>query len=132
MPTANSKINEDNKFIKRLQNEFEGHIVDIFGCTFQEYLDIIPGGADKLKEDCQHAFEQGGMAGLRYMMKSSIAVLDFIYFMETEDKEWGFEDFVQRATSLNIGIRRDELVPWTWPSMNNKNGVVQKAVNDVK
>ena len=51
------------------------------------------------------------MAALRYDMKSNIAVMDFICFMKTQDKEWFFEDFVQSAMSLGIGIRRDELVP---------------------
>ena len=76
------------------------------------------------------AYEQGGMAGLRYIIKSHIAVLDFICFMRTEDKEWFFEDFVERAMSLGIGIRRGELVPWNWSSISSEGGIVQEAAND--
>ena len=70
------------------------------------------------------------MAGLRYIIKSHIAGLDFICFMRTEDKEWFFEDFVERAMSLGIGIRRGELVPWNWSSISSEGGIVQEAAND--
>ena len=125
------KFIEDNEFIRRLKAEYEEHINNIFGCTFEEYLSVIPGGKKKFYDDCQESFAQGGMAALRYVMKSNIAVVDFICFMKTEDKEWFFEDFVQRAMSLKIGIRRDELVPWNWASMNQKDGIIQTAANDI-
>ena len=125
------KFTDDNVFIRRLKAEYEKHINNIFGCTFEEYLSAIPGGKKKFYDDCQESFTQGGMAALRYDMKSNIAVMDFICFMKTEDKEWFFEDFVQRAMSLGIGIRRDELVPWNWASINQKDGIVQTAANDI-
>ena len=127
-----AKVSSQNQFLQKLRVEYEVHISRIFGCTFEEYLNVIPGGEKKFYEDCKNAFDQGGMPALRYIMKSNIATLDFMYFMRTEDKEWFFEDFVQRAMSLGIGIRRDELVPWTWSSMSEKEGIIQYAANDVE
>ena len=125
------KVTGENKFMQKLKEEYACHIADVFGCSFQEYLDVIPGGEEMFYNDCQEAFDQGGMAAVRYVMKTNIAILDFIYFMRTEDKEWFFEDFVQRAMSLGIGIRRDELVPWSWSSMSEKEGIIQYASTDV-
>lgn len=125
-------VTDNNKFMQKLKDEYEGHIADIFGCTFDEYLSVIPGGEEKFCEDCEEAFEQGGMPALRYLMKSNIATLDFIYFIRTEDREWYFDDFVQRAMSLGVGISQDELVPWPWSSMSYKDGIIQHAFNDVE
>ena len=68
---------------------------------------------------------------MRYIIKSHIAVLDFMYFIKTEDKEWYYRDFVERATSLGIGIREDELIPWDWSSINSEGRIVQSASNDI-
>ena len=125
-----STANNNNQFIQKLKDEYSKHVYQIFGLTFNEFICAVPGGKQKFHEDCKEAYEQGGMAGLRYMIKSHIAVLDFICFMRTEDKEWFFEDFVERAMSLGIGIRRGELVPWNWSSISSEGGIVQEAAND--
>lgn len=120
----------DNAFIDKLKDEYSEHVYEVFGLSFDEFVCAVPGGKQKFNEDCKDAYEQGGMAGLRYIIKSHIAVLDFICFMRTEDKEWFFEDFVERAMSLGIGIRRGELVPWNWSSISSEGGIVQEAAND--
>ena len=125
-----STANNNNQFIQKLKVEYSKHVYQIFGLTFNEFICAVPGGKQKFHEDCKEAYEQGGMAGLRYIIKSHIAVLDFICFMRTEDKEWFFEDFVERAMSLGIGIRRGELVPWNWSSISSEGGIVQEAAND--
>ena len=124
-------MDECNQFIKRLKGEYNSHILQLFGCTFNEFICATPGGKQKFNEDCLDAFEESGMAGLRYMIKSHIAILDFILFMKTEDKDWYFKDFVERATSLGIGIRKDDLVPWDWSCISSQEGIVQSASNDI-
>lgn len=123
-------MDKHNQFIRRLREEYDAHIHQIFGYTFDEFVNAVPGGEKKFNEDCEEAYEEGGMAALRYIIKSHIAVLDFLYFIKTEDKEWLFEDFVKRATSLGIGMREDELVPWNWTSINSEGRVIEFPAND--
>ena len=124
-------MNKKNQFIQQLNDEYSRHVYKIFGLTFDQFICAVPGGKEKFDEDCKEAYEQGGMAGLRYIIKSHIVVLDFMYFMKTEDKEWFFEDFVERATSLGIGMREDELVPWDWRSINSDGRITEIASNDI-
>lgn len=122
--------NIQNQFMQKLKDEYRSHVHEIFGVTFEEFVSAVPGGEKKFNEDCKEAYEQRGMAGVRYMIKSHIAVLDFLYFMKSKDKQWFFEEFVERAMSLGIGIRRSELVPWNWSSISAKGEIVQEAAND--
>ena len=123
-------MDKHNQFIRRLRDEYDDHIHQIFGYTFDEFVSAVPGGEKKFNEDCKEAYEEGGMGALRYIIKSHIAVLDFLYFIKTEDKEWYFEDFVERATSLGIGMREEELVPWDWTSINSEGRVIESPAND--
>lgn len=123
-------MDKHNQFIRRLRDEYDDHIHQIFGYTFDEFVSAVPGGEKKFNEDCKEAYEEGGMGALRYIIKSHIAVFDFLYFTKTEDKEWYFEDFVERATSLGIGMREEEFVPWDWTSINSEGRVIESLAND--
>jgi len=121
-------LNDDlknNTFALKLREEFEGHIERIFDCSYEEFLEFYPDGKEEFYKNCNDIFVEKGMPGLRWWIRSEIAMLDFILFMRSEPKEWLFEDFVNRALSLNLGLKSEDLVPWEWHSIHPEKGIVR-------
>ena len=44
-------MDKHNQFIRRLRDEYDDHIHQIFGYTFDEFVSAVPGGEKKFNED---------------------------------------------------------------------------------
>ena len=107
-----------NKFINNLYHEFEQKLLRVFGFgidSLKEVLDSPPTDTHPghcLDTILKNAFDEGGAPQLRWQMNNVIACLEFVYMIERLDREPTYDEWADRVKELDIGMTRDDLVPF--------------------
>lgn len=96
---------------KEIYEEFEGNLRRIFGFSIDRFKEYTrdEGEIDKQFEE---DWLSGGKKQLRHAMGIRIACLDYILMNEELGREGTFEEFCDRVEELDIGLTRDDLVPF--------------------
>ena len=65
-----------------------------------------------LEANFNEAFESGGAPQLRWEMNNTIVCLEYVYTSERLDRDATYDEWVEHILSLNIGMTREELIPY--------------------
>ena len=109
---------EDNKFINNLYHEFEQKLFKVFGFGIEDLKNVLdrPDTPEQrghdLDAELKAAFDEGGAPQLRWQMNNVIACLEFVYMIERLDREPTYDEWADRVEELDIGMTRDDLVPF--------------------
>lgn len=110
-------INE-NHFIDKIYYEFEQKLYKVFGFGIEDLKKVLdrPDTPEKAGHDLdlelKEAYEAGGAPQLRWQMNNIIVCLEYVYMMDRMDREPTYDEWVDHILSLNIGMTRDDLVPF--------------------
>ena len=109
---------DDNKFIETIYDDFEQKLYKVFGFGIEDLKKVInkPSTPERegrdLEQDFQRAFEAGGAPQLRWEMNNVIVCLEYVFMSKDMDKLPTYDEWVDHILSLEIGVRREELVPF--------------------
>ena len=116
---------EDNKFVDRLYQDFEQKLFKVFGFGIQGLriaIDLPESEArprhsvdDRLNE----AFKRGGTPQLRWQMNNEIACLEYLRMSNKMGREANYDEWAEHILSLNIGMTKEELIPFDEEELPN-------------
>ena len=109
---------EENHFIDKIYYEFEQKLYKVFGFGIDELKKVLdrpetperPG--HDLELELKEAYETGGAPQLRWQMNNIIVCLEYVFMMDRMDREPTYDEWVDHIMSLNIGMTKDDLVPF--------------------
>ena len=96
-----------------LYQEFERNLDRIFGFSVQRFKEFINDDGEMDREFNEY-WASGGEQSLRHMMGIRIACLDYIFMCEELGRDGTFEEFCDRVEELDIGLKREDLVPFDY------------------
>lgn len=94
-----------------LYQEFEQNLDRIFGFTIQRFKEFIHDEGE-MDQEFDEYWSSGGEQSLRHMMGIRIACLDYIFMSEELGRDGTFEEFCDRVEELEVGLNREDLVPF--------------------
>lgn len=109
---------KDNKFIENLYHDFEQKLFKVFGFGIEDLrkvLDRVDTAEQRghcLETNFKEAFEHGGAPQLRWEMNNVIICLEHIYLSKRLGRKATYDEWVEHILSLNIGMTKDDLVPF--------------------
>ena len=108
----------NDKFIDRLYQDFEQKLFKVFGFGFEDLKKVLDRADSNersghcLETDFKEAFVNGGAPQLRWEMNNAIVCLEYVYMSERLGRDATYDEWVEHILSLNIGMTRDDLVPF--------------------
>lgn len=116
---------EHDKFTNNLYHEFEQKLFRVFGFGIEDLKKVLDRpDTDERRGHCletnfKEAFDEGGAPQLRWEMNNTIVCLEYIYMSQRLEREATYDEWVQHILSLNIGMTKDDLVPFENSSHQN-------------
>ena len=96
---------------EELYKEFEDNLDRIFGFSSERFKEYTRDDGEMDREFDEH-FSSGGEMQLRHVMGIRIVCLDYIFMSEELGRDATFEEFCDRVEELDVGLTRDDLVPF--------------------
>ena len=94
-----------------LYQEFENNLDRTFGFSIERFKECIRDNGDMDREFDEY-WSSGGEQSLRHIMGIRIVCLDYIFMSEGLGRDGTFEEFCDRVEELDIGLKREDLVPF--------------------
>lgn len=109
---------ENNIFIHKLFHDFELKLFKVFGFGIEglkkvlDRADTAERSGHCLDSNFNKAFAEGGIPQLRWEMNNTIICLEYVYMRSRLGRDATYEEWVEHILSLNIGMRREDLLPF--------------------
>ena len=109
---------DNNKFVDTIYQDFEQKLYKVFGFGIEDLKKIVnqPNTPEKegrdLDQEFKEAFEVGGVPQLRWQMNNEIACLEYVFMYRKMGRWPTYDEWAHHILSLDIGMKREELVPF--------------------
>lgn len=110
---------DDNKFIENLYHDFEQKLFKVFGFGIEDLKKVLDRAeiAEQrghcLETNFNEAFKNGGAPQLRWEMNNTIVCLEYVFMSKRLGREATYEEWVEHVIGLDIGMTKDDLMPFT-------------------
>ena len=96
-----------------LYREFENNINRIFDFSIQRFRELQPDDG-KMDREFDEYWSSGGEQSLRHAMGIRIVCLDYFFMRDELGRDGTFEEFCDRVEELDVGLKREDLVPFDY------------------